>query len=370
MKSHAPTAEREAVHFLAAFAATALVAVATPALGDGMGSSARVVELSLAPDEAVPRLAVNRSAVTTVTFFDAGGAPWPIAALHVSAGAPTAQREPTHPHVATLRTDARQSAGNVVAFLEGLSEPVHLALSRDAPAASRVRVAIDRLRGSSTADASGPRGMAADPADVGALVREYLLANPDVVEEATDPSRRLAAKVRSLRGEVVGQAGVPAAGDLSGAVTVVEFFDYSCGYCRSSLDAAKTALAQAGVRVEFREYPILGETSNRAARLALAADFQGRYLEAHTALMAWSGDLGDEGLPEALAAAVGLDAAQLRVDMVSPEVASRIEANRRLAGDIGVSGTPAFLFLGPDAVHVAPGALNVARMRDLIAAVE
>ena len=349
-------------------AVAALAAVA----GGADGTPARTIELSMAAGETAPALSVTRSAVTTVTFLDADGAPWPIASLHVSAGAPTAQREPTHPHVATLRTDARQAGGNVVAFLEGLAEPVHLAVARDAPAGSRIRVTVARARGNAGGAAtsgshSSDPGSAADVRDV---VREYLLANPDVVREAMDPSRQLASKVRGLRGEIVGQPDVPAAGDLAGAVTVVEFFDYGCGFCRNSLDAAKAAVAQADVRVEFREYPILGADSTRAARLALAADYQGRYLEAHTALMAWDGDLGDESLPEALAALVGLDAGRLREDMDSAAVAGRIEANRRLAGRLGVSGTPAFLVLGRDAVEVSPGALDAPRMRDLIAAVE
>ena len=322
-------------------------------------------------EETAPALSVTRSAVTTVTFLDVEGLPWPIASLHVSAEAPTAQREPTHPHVATLRTDARQASGNVVAFLEGLAEPVHLALARDAPASTRLRIAIARSRGTPAAADPGP---AASPltggGDVGDLVRDYLLANPDAVREAMDPARQLAARVRSLRSEIVRQSGVPAVGDLSGTVTVVEFFDYACGFCRQSAAALKAAMERPGVRVELREYPILGEGSVRAAKLALAAGAQGRYIEAHTALMEWPGSLDVDGLPEDLAAAVDLDAARLRVDMESPDVSARIESNRRLAGRLGVSGTPAFLILGPDSVEVSPGALDAGRMRELIAAVE
>lgn len=346
--------------------------LALPVAIAGEASPARTVELSLAVDETPPVLAVTRSAVTTVTFLDAAGRPWPIAALHVSAGAPAAAREPTHPHVATLRTEARNAAGNVVAFLDGLDEPVHLAVARDAPAASRLRVTVARPRGWAESAASEahphPHPPVAD--SVGDLVREYLAANPDAVAEATDPAPRLASAAFRLRSEVAGQAGVPAGGDLSGEVTVVEFFDYACGYCRSSHDAAKAAMALPGVRVEFREYPILGEASRRAARLALAADLQGRYLEAHAALMSWPGDLGAEDLPEALASVVGLDAVRLRGDMELPAVSARIEANRRLGARLGISGTPAFLVLGPDAAKASPGALDATRLADLVEAVE
>ena len=106
----------------------------------------RVIGLSLAANEAVPRLSISRTSVTTVTFLDADGTPWPIATLHASAAAPTATREPSHTHVATLRAEARQPAGNVVAFLEGLAEPVHLAASRDAPVVPRIRIRIARQR--------------------------------------------------------------------------------------------------------------------------------------------------------------------------------------------------------------------------------
>lgn len=350
-------------------AAGLLVAVSIAAVAEEY-SAARAIEMSLAVEEPSPVLAVTRSAVTTVTFLDATGSPWPIASLHVSADAPVAVREPTHPHVATLRTDARRASGNVVAFLEGLDEPVHLALARDAPAAARVRITITRSRGSSGSGDAGASELAVSKDAIGEAVRDYLLANPHVIAEATDPNRRLAGAVRRLRADIVRQPHVPVGGDADGSVTVVEFFDYSCGYCKRSLDAAKAALARSGVRVEFREYPILGEASLRAASLALAADLQGRYIEAHTALMGWPGDLGAQDLPEALASAVGLDASRLRADMESPEVATRIEANRRLAGRLGVTGTPAFLFLGPNAVDVVPGAMDAGRMTELIASVE
>ena len=360
-----PTRRRGA---LAALAAAAALAHALATAADSAG--VRVVDLSLAADEAVPTLSVSRSAVTTVTFLDADGAPWPISTLHVSEGGPMAAREPSHPHVATLRADARQPAGSVVAFLEGLAEPVHLAVSRDAPTAPRIRIRIARRHRGARAEIAGAAVGQPAPDAVEGIVREYLLANPGVLRDAMDPSRRMATKVRELRAEIVGRPDVPAAGDPAGSVTVVEFFDYACGYCKRSLDAMRAALARPDVRVELREYPILGEGSVRAARLALAADLQGRYLDAHEALMERTEGLDRENLPEELASALGLDAARLRADMASPAVEALIAANRRLAGRLGVTGTPAFLFLGPESVEVSPGALDASRMADLIASVE
>ena len=349
--------------------AAAVLACAAAAAGEA-GAGTRTIELSPAGDQAAPALSVSASAVTTVVFLDVSGAPWPITSLHVSDGAPAAAREPSHPHVATLRATGRRASGSVVAFLDGLAEPVHLAVSADAPGASRVRIRIAGRRagaGPGVAAGAAPRA-ALDATAVEAVVRDYLLANPDLLREAMDPSRQLAAKARGLRAEIVGRPDVPAGGDPGGAVTVVEFFDYACGFCKRSLDAVRAALAADDVRVELREYPILGEGSARAARLALAADLQGSYLEAHMALMERTGGYGED-LPELLAAELGLDAARLRADMESPQVAELIAANRRLAGRLGVSGTPAFLVLGPESVEVSPGALDASRIAELISSV-
>ena len=345
------------------------------AIGVGLAAApdgVRVIDLDPRRGEATPALSLAKDAVTSVTFVDADGAPWPIAALRVADGGPSAAREESHPHVAMLRSGSRGASGNVVALLDGLTEPVHLAVVRDAPAAMRVRMRIaGRAAGGGTsANVAPDAGANLSKEAVEAIVRDYLLANPGVLREALDPSRQLTTNVRRLRGEIVDQAGVPVAGDPSGSVTVVEFFDYNCGYCKRSADAVRAAAAHPGVRVELREYPILGEASERAAKLALAADLQGRYLDAHLALMERPRSLDDEGLPEELAAMLGLDASRLRADMASAEVAARIDANRRLADRLGVTGTPAFLVFGPESVEVSPGALDASRLRGLIASVE
>ena len=208
----------------------------------------------------------------------------------------------------------------------------------------------------------------ASRAELESIVREYILDHPEVIREALDPARQLVAKVEELRHEIVGGADVPAAGDLAGAVTVVEFFDYRCGYCKRSLDAVRAAIAQTGVRVELRDYPILGADSERASRLALAAGVQGRYEEAHFALMEREGGYGDEAVID-LASQLGIEAERLRADMDSAEVSERIEANRSLARRLGVTGTPAFLVVGPESVRVPPDALDASRIAELIEAV-
>ena len=171
-----------------------------------------------------------------------------------------------------------------------------------------------------------PNGAGLDEA-----IRAYLLSHPEVLREALDPARQLVSRVESHRAELLDEDGVPVLGDLSGAVTVVEFFDYRCGYCKRSLDAVRAALDRSGVRLQMREYPILGEGSVRAARAALAAARQGAYERAHFALMAHEGEFDDASI-DGIAAELGLDVGRLRADMASPQVEAQIEANRELAG--------------------------------------
>ena len=334
----------------------------------GSVAGARVIELSLATGEAVPSVPAEPGRVTTLSFLEVRGAPWPIA--HIAEPATEnllVDRVPSHPHVATVRVRDAIGTANLVVFLEGLDAPVHLDVaSGGARAASRVEVHV--TRSAEPIQAGGAPELASAPpvdASMDATIRDYLLANPNVLREALDPKRELIAKAVKLRGEFLGAAGVPVAGDPDAPVTVVEFFDYRCGFCKRSLEALHAALERPGVRVELREYPILGEDSERASRLALAAGSQGRYLDAHLALMEREDGFGDEVI-DYLADALGLDAARLRADMDSEGVRGLIDANRNIAGRLGVTGTPAFFVMGPERIEAVPGALDAARLNQLI----
>ena len=316
-----------------------------------------------------PVLMLPTHRAVTVSFVDAAGEPWPVSDLAVPTTTLwlTARRAKAHPHVAILTgaETAADGAGsaNLVALLDGLATPVHLTLE-PGPAGSATAVTVriaERLGDDALADGSAvSRGAAFE-----AAVRDYLLANPGVLREALDPSRQLAARVAERRDELLAAAGVPALGDASGAVTVVEFFDYRCGYCKRSLEAVRGALLQAGVRVQMREYPILGEESVYAARAALAAARQGAYEAAHFALMEHGGAFDDASIGSIMRE-LGLDVERLLADMASDEIAGLIEANRELAARLGVTGTPAFLVLGPGGVEVSPGALDAERLAAMI----
>ena len=331
-------------------AALAVAVAATGLAGDGGPQATRTVALTLDAEEAIPALGVRQGHLTTLSLQDAAGAPRPIVEIKTSTDAIEVARLASHPHVATLRTSGRREAeGNLVVFVDGIETPVHLSVSPKAPPSPwRVVVSIEGAetrpdRPARASDAGiAPGAPVASRTETESIVRDYLLGHPEVIREALDPARQLVSKVEELRHEVVGMAGVPAAGDLAGAVTVVEFFDYRCGYCKRSVDVIREAIAQTGVRVELRDYPILGADSERASRIALAAGMQSRYEDAHFALMEREGGFGDDAVDD-LASRLGIDAARLRTDMESAAVSERIEANRDLGAparchrDAGVS---------------------------------
>ena len=221
-----------------------------------------------------------------------------------------------------------------------------------------------------------PAAVAAQPAQdltaeqVEQIVRDYLLREPEVIYEALQvlqerqadaAAERQRAAIAEYRDDLAGGAFTPVAGDPTGDVTLVEFFDYRCSYCRRVVSSIRALLQdEQDLKVVFRDLPVLGEDSVRAARAALASQKQGKYLPFHFALME-ARDLSEAGILKA-AKAVGLDPDQLLEDMEAPEVAREIEANYALATALGIEGTPAFVI----GEQLIPGAIDEARMRQLI----
>jgi protein-disulfide isomerase len=152
-------------------------------------------------------------------------------------------------------------------------------------------------------------------------------------------------------------------GNASGDVTVVEFFDYRCPYCKRVTDGVfDTVKADGNVRLVMKEWPILGPDSVFASRAALAARGQGKYEEFHKALMAERGALGEQSVLS-LAAKLGLNVEQLVRDMNAPEIDAHLRQNHALARSIGLEGTPAFVV----GQNVVPGAIDGGALRELIA---
>ena len=206
------------------------------------------------------------------------------------------------------------------------------------------------------------------------IVRDYLLKNPEVLLEVMEEleRRQKAAAQHDSRQRIqqyqaaLFQAPHDFVANPDGAVPVVEFFDYQCGFCKRILPAMLRLQAEGkNARVIFKELPILGEMSVYATRAAYAARKQGRYMEMHNALMGVQGRL-DEAIVHRLAGDLGLDVARLRQDMQDPEIQEAIEANLELARALGIRGTPTIV-IGDTLV---PGAIEYDAMTQLISEAE
>ncbi len=185
-----------------------------------------------------------------------------------------------------------------------------------------------------------------------AIIKDYLVANPEVfleVQSALEArmeeiqAKRLQAAIAAQAEEIYRSPGAPVAGNPKGDVTIVEFFDYNCGYCKRAFsDIAKLVEQDAKVKLVLKELPILSKGSEEAARVALAAKAQGKYWDVHRALLTLRGQANEQ---TALAAAekAGADMTKLKADMKSEAVTQEIARVRELAQSMGIQGTPHFL---------------------------
>jgi len=208
-------------------------------------------------------------------------------------------------------------------------------------------------------------------AAVRALVRETLLDDPEIIAEALEvyQERQQAEKAAQARAAIAhNRAALMAAepedvlGNPDGDVTIVEFSDYQCGYCKRVFPELMQAVeADGNVRLIIRELPILGPESVVAARAAVASRTQGLYPEFHKALMGMKGGVSEASVMQ-LAAEVGLDVETLRKDMNDPALDEIFGQNIALAKQLGVSGTPAFVIGGT----LVPGAVSGEQLNALI----
>jgi protein-disulfide isomerase len=209
--------------------------------------------------------------------------------------------------------------------------------------------------------------------ELGTIIRDYLIGNPEVLREAIQALER---KQQEAQEAAAKQAIVERADELyrsdadliagnpEGGVTMAEFFDYNCGYCKRAMpDVLKLIESDKDLRVVLKEWPILGEGSVFAAKAALASRKQGKYWEFHLALMQ-ERSVNEPKVLE-VAERVGLDVEQLKSDMARPEVEEVIERNMRLAEALGLRGTPAFLI----GEQLLPGAMPYRVLEQTIATV-
>ncbi len=197
-------------------------------------------------------------------------------------------------------------------------------------------------------------------AEIKKMIGAYIRENPQEIIDSLDAYEKAA--MRAKRDGLVSE-GVPMAGNPNGDVTVIEFFDYNCGYCRKAFNTLNELIrADDEVRVVFREFPILSPESVAAAKWALAANKQGKYFEFHNKLMKTSGRI-NEAAALAAAKAVGLDLDRALADLESKEVLDHIDQTREIAKAMDIGGTPAFV-IGDELI---PGAVDLSTMQQIIA---
>jgi protein-disulfide isomerase len=241
-----------------------------------------------------------------------------------------------------------------------------------APAFAAAVVAMAPLTLPTPAVAADPLSVEQKDA-VEKLVHDYLLNHPEVLIEALQAAEdkqqqqslaRAKQTMTDRRAELLADPASPVLGNPKGDVTVVEFFDYRCPYCKQMHPAIQALLGEdKKLRFVAKEFPVLGHDSVTASRAALAAQKQGKYEALHNALLAVKGQLSDDVVMKT-AASVGLDVDRLKEDMKSPDIETALKQNYALAQALEIRGTPAFV-IGTDLI---PGAVDAATIKEKIAA--
>jgi protein-disulfide isomerase len=204
------------------------------------------------------------------------------------------------------------------------------------------------------------------------IIHDYLVKNPEVMLDAIEAAKEKLAKdahdkagaaLADRRREIFEDPASPVTGNPKGDVTLVEFFDYRCPYCKQVEPSLEALLGEdRQLRFVYKEMPVLGPVSVVASRVALAARNQGKYDEFHKAMMNAKGQI-DEATVYKVAGSVGLDVDRVKREMNAPEVRDAIKANLDLAEALDIRGTPGFV-IGQE---IVPGAVDLGTLKQLIA---
>jgi protein-disulfide isomerase len=201
------------------------------------------------------------------------------------------------------------------------------------------------------------------------IIREYLVQNPEVLQEvliemekrqqAAEAERGRAA-VKQYAATIFNSQHQVVIGNPQGDVTLVEFFDYNCGFCRRALaDKIELMKSDPKLRIVLKEFPVLGEGSTAAAQIAVSVRLQDKtggkkYFEFHQKLLGTRGQV-DKARALAVVREIGLDAARAEREMAGAEARATIEEGRKLAEALGINGTPSYV-VGSDVIIGAVGA--------------
>jgi protein-disulfide isomerase len=204
-------------------------------------------------------------------------------------------------------------------------------------------------------------------AEIETIVRNYLIAHPEVLEEAmaelnkrqaTAEAEKHEASVEQNSDAIFNSPRGVVLGNKDGDVTFVEFFDYNCGYCKRAMtDMLDLMKSDSKLKVVLKEFPVLSQGSVEAAQVAVAVRMQDpggkKYLDFHQRLLGGRGP-ADKARAIAAAKEAGLDVARIEKDLASPEVRATIEENFKLAESMGMNGTPSYV-IGKQVVIGAVG---------------
>ena len=204
------------------------------------------------------------------------------------------------------------------------------------------------------------------------LVHDYLLEHPEILRDmsnkleandklATDTARNTTLTTQAK--EIFHNPIDAVVGNPKGDVTIVEFMDYNCGWCKKSVTEMQALVAKdKNVRVVMKEFPIFGEGSEYAARAALASVKQGKYWEFHQAMFASEGKITPEVVDQ-IAKEHGLDVVRMKVDMKAAEIDAAIKKNQTLAQALALTGTPGFIVDD----KLIPGYTELANLQTMLA---
>jgi protein-disulfide isomerase len=203
------------------------------------------------------------------------------------------------------------------------------------------------------------------------LVHDYIMDNPTIIADAIEALRekeQLAAEtdakkaLTDRKADIFEDVNSPVLGNPKGDVTIVEFFDYRCPYCKTVSDSVFDAVKTDGkIRLVMKELPVLGPDSVLAARAALAARGQKKYEELHKAFMHMKGPINDQSVMKT-AAEAGLNVEKLKKDMDDPDIDKALKDNVQLARALALTGTPGFI-IGD---QIVPGQIPPTALKQLI----
>jgi protein-disulfide isomerase len=210
-------------------------------------------------------------------------------------------------------------------------------------------------------------------AEIVEILRDALKRDPSILRDAVnalqdDDARQASdasrAAIAALGPVLTRTEGDPIAGNPQGRVTLVEFYDVRCPYCRRMLPTLATLLAQDhDIRVVYKDLPVLGPASVLGARALLAAQKQGGYQRLHDALMSGPPDISEDSI-RAASTRLGLNWDRLKADMTAPDVLARIENNLAVSRKLDIQGTPAYII----GTKMLPGAVDIAELQAAVAA--